>query len=197
MDPKNPPFLKAHQLDSFSSGDYQHNNYTRYSENSQFSQISQNSQSSFFTPSGNSGKKNPVLDDITNLLMNVHPKKLDFSAGPDPNNNTNKNMTPNYLIRKFDSEILNKNGRPDHEEITNQDRPFNMEIEDLVFSDNGNNQAIDSEKAEIEEGHQGVTMMDDMIYNINNNEPFKRVKISKNNSNEGFDLKYKNPSLIK
>ena len=166
-DPQNPPYLKAPQSDSFSTGEFNANNYTRYSE------ISQGSQNSFFTPSASSNKKPPVLDDITNLLKNVQPKRLDFSASLDASGN--KNLTPNYVLKKLET-----------------DKALNMDIEDTEPREN----MMDSEK--VDENTYGSTMMDGFI---NNGQKWKKNK-PKPLSNASLSQDYqkplpKNPSLIK
>lgn len=164
---QNFPFHLEKPMEPFSTNEKFQNNYTRYSE------MSASSPNSFFTPSGTSAKKTTILDDITNLLNNVNPKRLDFSGGLDPA--SSKAHTPNYVIKKFDVE-----------------KSINMEIEETdPMEEDG-----DSEKPE--EGNYGSTMMDGIIQNTDN---WARKK-TKTNGNGINNLEYtrpkqKKPSLIK
>jgi hypothetical protein len=164
---QNFPFHLDKPMDLFSTNEKFQHNYTRYSE------MSASSQDSCFTPSAISTKKIPVLDDITNLLNNVNPKRLDFSGGLDTS--SSKGQTPNYVIKKFDIE-----------------KSINMEIEET------NQMEEDGDSEKPEEGKYGSTIMDGIIQNTDN-WARKKTKTGGNvmNNQEYIRPKQKKPSLIK
>lgn len=165
---QNPPYIKTMQDDSCLASENTKNNYTRYSE------ICQSSQNSFFTPGSSNTKKGQVFDDITNVFNNVHPKRLDFSAGLDTA--SSRGQTPNYIIKKIEN-----------------DTPMQMEIEETTpFTT-----PLDSKQKD-ESVMFESTMMDGFIQST---ESWRKGKSKGtnilSNTNEYSKPKPKKPSLIK
>jgi len=137
LSPKGPPLVKRIKPDSDSDFKYGLNSHSGIKE---AAQTPQNLPVSFVTPGSNGTKTPSVLDDITNLMLNVNPRKLDFSASNETNGS--RNQTPNYIMKKFDTQNLDK--VQDRENLEHFNKISKMEIEnsDLVIN------LISSEKSD-------------------------------------------------
>jgi len=181
---KNPPIINPLPGNSCPDSENCKNNYTRYSEASQTPDSNHNS---FFTPSANEIKKPQVLDDITNILLNVNPKRLEFSASMEKSNNVDQ--TPNYILKKLSTENFQKAYKDKGQE--NLERILQMEIEDTHSQ---NNSTIELEKSEIDEGISNAAIIEELLPISSN----RKQSLSKlNHNNEFVRPKPKSHTLIK
>jgi len=126
LSPRGPPLVKRIKPDSDSDVKFCLNSHSGFKDSAQGNQ---NNPGNFVTPGSNGNKTPSVLDDITNIMLNVNPRKLDFSASNDTGNS--RNHTPNYTMKKFDTQNLDK--ILDRENLEHFNRISQMEIENSDF----------------------------------------------------------------
>ena len=129
LSPKGPPLVKRIKPDSDSDAKFCLNSHSGFKEPAQGNQ---NLNGNFVTPGSNGAKTPSVLDDITNIMLNVNPRKLDFSGSNDTGNS--RNHTPNYTMKKFDHTRQNLDKILDRENLEHFNRISQMEIENSDFA---------------------------------------------------------------